>query len=270
VTTPVRSRNVAAAFEERAARAEALARVTPVAREPLRFATGLLRAQARVAAGLESAHRDPPLSGRLTRDVERMLGELRAVCKFASAHAPAPLADEARSRSTESDDSARTRLMLFWSGDRSASEDYLSRAMLRPYVEVLREMNVAPDRARAQGRCPFCGGAPVIACRRSGSEADGALRSLVCAVCGLEWTFQRILCPACMESTPEKLPAFTSESHPAVRVEACETCRRYVKSLDLSQDGQASPEVDDLASLALDLWAIDQGFTRIEPGLAGV
>jgi formate dehydrogenase maturation protein FdhE len=30
------------------------------------------------------------------------------------------------------------------------------------------------------------------------------------------------------------------------------------------------PEVDDLASIALDLWAVEQGFTRIEPGLAGV
>ena len=58
--------------------------------------------------------------------------------------------------------------------------------------------------------------------------------------------------------------------HPGVRVEACETCHRYLKSIDLSQDARPLPEVDDLASLPLDLWAIEQGFTRIEPGLAGV
>jgi formate dehydrogenase maturation protein FdhE len=30
------------------------------------------------------------------------------------------------------------------------------------------------------------------------------------------------------------------------------------------------PEVDDVGSIALDLWAVEQGYTRIEPGLAGM
>jgi formate dehydrogenase maturation protein FdhE len=55
-----------------------------------------------------------------------------------------------------------------------------------------------------------------------------------------------------------------------LRIEACETCHRYVKSIDLSQDARPIPEVDDLASIAMDLWAVDQGFTRFEPGLAGI
>jgi len=134
----------------------------------------------------------------------------------------------------------------------------------------LREVHAPPDRQRAHGRCPFCGGAAAMACRRSGSEAEGAARSLVCALCGLEWSFQRIACPACLENSPDLLPSFTSETHPAVRVEACETCRRYVKSLDLAHSPLAVPEVDDLVSIALDLWAIEQGFARIEPGLAGI
>jgi formate dehydrogenase maturation protein FdhE len=53
-------------------------------------------------------------------------------------------------------------------------------------------------------------------------------------------------------------------------VDACQTCRRYVKTFDLSQDARPVPEVDDLTSIALDLWAAQQGFTRIEPGLAGL
>ena len=67
-----------------------------------------------------------------------------------------------------------------------------------------------------------------------------------------------------------KLPGFRAEAHSAVRIEACETCRRYVKSIDLSADARPIPEVDDLVSLSLDLWAAEQGFTRIEPGLAGL
>lgn len=99
---------------------------------------------------------------------------------------------------------------------------------------------------------------------------EGAKRHLACALCGGEWLFGRILCPCCLEENPERLPAFSAQAHPTVRIEACETCHRYVKSIDLSEDARPIPEVDDLLSLALDLWAREQGFERIEPGLAGL
>ena len=67
-----------------------------------------------------------------------------------------------------------------------------------------------------------------------------------------------------------KLPSFQSDKHPAARVEACETCKRYVKSIDLSLDARPIPEVDDLVSLSMDLWAAEEGWTRIEPGWAGL
>ena len=93
---------------------------------------------------------------------------------------------------------------------------------------------------------------------------------LGCALCGGEWLFGRILCPSCSEGDPDKLPSFQNEKHKAVRIEACETCHRYVKSIDLSEDARPIPEVDDLVSLSMDLWAVEQGYTRIEPGLAGL
>jgi formate dehydrogenase maturation protein FdhE len=55
-----------------------------------------------------------------------------------------------------------------------------------------------------------------------------------------------------------------------VRIEGCEACHAYVKSIDLTLDGRAIPEVDDLVSLGMDLWAAREGFRRIEPGLAGI
>ncbi len=55
-----------------------------------------------------------------------------------------------------------------------------------------------------------------------------------------------------------------------MRIEACESCGGYLKSIDLTLDARPIPEVDDLASLALDLWAAEQGFERLEPGLAGL
>jgi FdhE protein len=101
-------------------------------------------------------------------------------------------------------------------------------------------------------------------------EGDGARRLLCCGLCGAEWQVNRIRCPACGEEDPPRLPSFQSEAYPAARIEACDTCMRYVKSIDLSRDGRLIPEVDELASLGLDLWAREQGYTRIEPGLAGL
>jgi FdhE protein len=270
VTSPVGNRSAAVAFELHARRAEALARATPAAEEPLRFVAGLCRAQARTVVGLEALHGADSLTGVLAADVERVLPRLLDVARFAAEAAPAPLAGASAAKCEDAEPTAKSRLALFWDGELKTAQDYLSRAMLRPYVETLRTFGLAPDRQRARGRCPFCGGAPIVGCRRGGSESEGAARFLSCALCGLEWRVARIVCPACFEDDPHKLPAFASPTHPIARIEACETCRRYVKSLDLSQDARPAPEIDDVASLSLDLWAVEQGFERLEPGLAGV
>jgi FdhE protein len=210
------------------------------------------------------------LTGRLEADVERLLGPAASVLRFAAESGPEALAEGARTRQKDAPSTARSRLLVYWKRDLGSDEDYLSRAILRPYVEFLRTANVPPDRAHRRGHCPFCGGAPWASARRGGSLTEGARRTLACSLCGLEWLFERILCPSCFEEDPHKLPSFRNEKHPAVRIEACETCRRYVKSLDLSEDARPIPEVDDLVSIAMDLWAAEQGFTRIEPGLAGI
>jgi formate dehydrogenase accessory protein FdhE len=242
--------------------------VSGSAQQPLRFATGLSRAQA--AAATAFVHLERPLAGRLDEDLDRAYTHLLEVARFAADHGPSQLRHTARIRVGESFEIAQNRLALYWSGEIRARDDYLSRAMLRPYAAMLRHAAIPPDRNHAIGHCPFCGGVPATSCRRSGASSDGAARSLVCALCGLEWPINRILCPACRENEPRKLPAFASEALPLARIEACETCGRYLKSVDLSVDPRAVPEADDVASLALDLWAVEHGYTRLEPGLAGL
>ncbi len=254
----------------RAERAEALAAGASSAAEPLRFAAGLFRAQARVAESLELEHAARRLAGRLGEDADAVVLHAGPIVRFAAESGPDALAEEARERQKEDPATARTRLLVFWEGGRPSSEDYLSRAILRPYVELLRDLGIAPDRLHRRGKCPFCGGEPGVAARREGSMTEGARRMLACSLCGTEWLFERILCPSCFEEDPYKLPSFRDEKHPTVRIEACETCRRYVKSIDLSEDARPIPEVDDLVSISMDLWAAEEGFARIEPGLAGI
>ena len=245
-----------AAFERRAARAEALAAGADAAREVLTFAAGLLRAQGRMAAALGEMHRRLPLTGRLGDDAPRILEAGGELLSFAAGSGLAGL----EARPTEAD------LVAYWSAHMDA---YMPRALLRPYVEMLARVKVPPEARPRSAGCPFCGGAPWISVRRPAAEGEGAARSLACALCGTEWPLARVRCPACSETDPERLPSFSSESHASARIEACESCRRYVKSIDAGRDAGAIPEVDDLLSLALDLWAHEQGLQRLEPGLAG-
>jgi formate dehydrogenase maturation protein FdhE len=265
---PGRSEAIASAFERRAGRAEALAGQSAIARAPLRFAAGLFRAQAALAAAIEEAHAARPLCGRLADDLGAFAEALAIVLRFAAKQGPARLAGVAELRLAED---PRPRLAAFWREAGSGRDDYLSRALIRPYVEVLAAAGVGPDRARSAFGCPFCGGRPQIAWRASGGgEAEGAQRFLGCALCGGAWAAGRVRCAACDEGNPEKLPTFQSERHPTARIESCDSCRAYVKSIDLTVDARAVPEVDDLLSLSLDLWAEEQGLSRVEPGLAGV
>ncbi|MDQ6891292.1 MAG: formate dehydrogenase accessory protein FdhE [Acidobacteriota bacterium] len=270
-TVPAAKTSAAAKeFDRRAFRAAALVVDSPAAAGPLEFARGLYSVQGLAAAAIEAAHLRNPLTGHLDRDLPSIFDALRPVQTFSAESGPPALSAEARNRIEDDDATARTRLMVYWNDDAVPSEDYLSRATLRPYVETLRLILLAPARVHKRGRCPFCGAPPAVASRRDGSTLEGARRLLGCVLCGSEWTFPRILCPSCFEEEPTRLPNFETDRYPHIRIEACETCHRYLKSHDLSLDARPIPEVDDLASLSLDLWAVEQGFTRIEPGLAGL
>jgi FdhE protein len=53
-------------------------------------------------------------------------------------------------------------------------------------------------------------------------------------------------------------------------VEACETCKRYLKTVDLTKNGLAIPEVDELAAIPLSLWAQEKGYTKLQTNLLGL
>jgi Protein involved in formate dehydrogenase formation len=259
-------RSVATAFESRSARASLLAGRSEGAREPLALAALLCDEQARLAIALE----DCALSGRLIEDSEKLVPLQAPLIHLSRERGPEKLAEAGRSRAGDDAATARSRLEVCWSGDATGADDYLSRALLQPYVEVLRARKVDPDRPHHRGRCPFCGSKPWIGVLRPASDADAGFRFLGCSLCGLEWRFNRVACPSCFEEDPHKLPVFQGDAHPLVRIEACETCGRYLKSIDLTQDLRPVPAIDDLVSLSMDLWALEAGFSRIEPGLAGI
>jgi FdhE protein len=101
-------------------------------------------------------------------------------------------------------------------------------------------------------------------------EGDGGKRSLICALCSAEWEFRRIVCPACGEEDVHKLAVFSAQELGHVRVEACDTCHSYIKTVDLTKSGHAVPVVDELASIPLNVWAGEHGYTKLQPNILGI
>ena len=163
-----------------------------------------------------------------------------------------------------------------------AALEFFPRAFLQPVAEALVAAMPGPapgpagdvgDRvpgdAGPRAACPCCGAAPVAAVLRDLPEARGR-RTLLCSLCLTEWGFPRMRCPACGEERPERRPHHVSESWPHVRLEECGSCRVYVKAIDLREAGLAVPVVDELASVELDLWAAEQGLSKLRTNLLGL
>ena len=76
--------------------------------------------------------------------------------------------------------------------------------------------------------------------------------------------------PACGEENKEKLPIYVAAEFDYVRVDACESCHTYIKSVDLTKNGHAVPVVDEIATVALNIWAEEHGYWKLEPNLLGM
>ncbi len=114
-----------------------------------------------------------------------------------------------------------------------------------------------------EGHCPICGAWPALAELR-GLERGVRLR---CGRCGADWQGSPLSCVFCGNKDHERLralvPEGTAESR---RVEACDVCHGYLKAL--ARMGPMAPEMvqlEDLASVDLDLAAIERGYRRPEP-----
>jgi hypothetical protein len=172
-------------------------------------------------------------------------------------------------------------------------DHYLTRATLAPVLEALGEQAGAacsrPSEDEPAVVCPRCGGLPQLSClAASGDPLVSGPRSLLCSRCGTSWRHSRSICPVCRESGEDQLRVYTEHLEgpvsgningngtgeppavfPHLRIAACSTCSRYLIEVDMARDARAVPEVDELAALPLDLYAADEGLTKVIPNLMG-
>jgi len=223
--------------------------------------------------GVQRPENRPFDSVRDGLDLTHLLPHFRNFLSLVEQNAPNELAATARELAAMPSDSWITLLSSYWElgglfdQQIGAFAQFFPRAFLQPYAAYVAGRTAVPPVLATPRVCPLCGGRALFGVLRL--EGDGGKRCMVCSFCGYEWEFLRILCPICGEEEEKKLPVYVAEQFPHIRVEACETCKFYVRTIDLTKDGNAVPVVDDLAAIPLTLWAHEHGYSRLQPNLLG-
>jgi FdhE protein len=255
------------AWARRRRRAGQLLERYPFAGQLLRLYHALLGVQERA---FFRALDDRPEPAALARYVADHV--MRDIADASAAAGPPALATAAPARVRDGD---TTGFVARWlAGERQApTDEYLARAASGPVLEALGSAaSGACRRLAGNSGCPSCGGLPQVSYLADAGEAlVTAPRMLACCRCGDSWVYQRMTCAGCGEETSTKLPIFADgERFPHLRADACETCRRYVITVDLRRDAEAVPIVDELVALPLDLVAQERGFTKLVPNLMAI
>jgi len=112
-----------------------------------------------------------------------------------------------------------------------------------------------------RGQCPFCGSPPAL------TEIQGkeGARHLRCAICGGDWPYPRLQCAFCANKDYKTLGYISVEGEEdKYRLQTCNRCRGYLKVIVTYDPTPADLlAVEDLATLHLDLIAVEREFVRV-------
>jgi Protein involved in formate dehydrogenase formation len=272
-------------YPARLQRAELLASRYPFAKEILDFYRHVAAFQQDFYKQLRNRWGKQPVAPadgdlRSQLHVPLLIESFRSFLGVVERNGPDPLATHARHLRDQGTVNWTESLSEFWktgllespeltpdapaAGSQPFSE-FLARAFLQPYAEFISGSMLPPVLPMTVSRCPLCNGLPLLGVLRP--EGDGGKRFLQCSFCSQEWEFRRILCAHCGEDQEQKLAVYVAEEFPHIRVEVCESCRYFLRTIDLTKDGNAAPLVDDLAAIPLGLWTHEHGYQRIQENL---
>ncbi len=142
---------------------------------------------------------------------------------------------------------------------------FIAKVLVAPFLRVCAasvrgELNL--DLALTK-RCPVCGGAP----RMAKLQREDGKRMLECSLCDTQWAFERLRCPLCGNEDQDTLGFFFVEGDSACRVDKCDKCKRYIKTVDerkRAEDKARALAVEDVATLYLDMLAEKEGYQSIK------
>ncbi len=140
---------------------------------------------------------------------------------------------------------------------------FLTYNSLKPSIGECAEqlaVYLNPNEPWLQGYCPVCGSAPILSLLE-----DEGQRKLVCSFCWHLWSAKRVHCPYCDSSQNKDLHYFYSEEEKDTRVDVCDNCKKYIKTLDTRKvERLIYPPLEQISTIHLDIKAQEMGF---EPGI---
>jgi FdhE protein len=265
-------------WQQRIRRAEHLAAQHPFAAEILgfympvaRFQEGLYRRLERSAGVPPAVRQEMTLASSTIPGLQdagaTLIDTFPQFLAVVEEKGPAPLVQVARDLANSNSSSWSGLLTECWTNIDSPTDpiEFLVLAFLQAYAEFSRSHSRLQAEGYIHPLCPFCSRKPTLGILRQ--QGDGGRRSLLCGFCMTEWEFRRVICPGCGQEDSAKLPVYTAETLPYIRVECCDTCQTYIKTIDLTKNGLAEPLVDELASVPLNLWAQERGYAKLRPNL---
>ena len=140
---------------------------------------------------------------------------------------------------------------------------FLIQSSTKPSIEAGMEQlrsELDPE-TWLKGYCPMCGSLPSLSLLK---EETGK-RYLLCSYCGYQWRIERLFCPFCNNKEHESLQYFCGENEEAYRIDLCDKCHRYIKTIDFRIIGESDPSLEDLATPHLDILATQKGYKRPVP-----
>jgi formate dehydrogenase maturation protein FdhE len=279
-------------WDRRVRRANELASSYPFAAEGLRYYAHIAAFQKNLYAKIHQSLADSPKisASRPLRDeldLFLVLPNFPGFLALVRHIAPMPLAEAAAALAQKGPSGWQRAIEDFWHGEfkfpqstddsegthtpesdwANSSDRWVAWMFLQPYAEYLADHREAEIVDGTPATCPLCGSRPIVGVLRT--EGNGAKKSLICMLCAHEWTFRRIYCPACGEEREPQMAFYSAPEIAHVRVDVCDTCHTYLKSVDLTKTGLAVPVVDELATMPLDLWARQHGYEKLQINLIG-
>jgi len=138
---------------------------------------------------------------------------------------------------------------------------FLVRASIQPFLEEMA-LKLAAQFDHGEwnkGTCPICGSSPIVS-ELSGEQGK---RMWICSLCGHRWEARRMGCPFCGREDPESHRYLFVEGDETVRIDVCEGCRKYIKTVDSRKlDLGIFPLVEYMGTIHLDVLAQQEGYKR--------
>ena len=209
------------------------------------------------------------LTGSIERDLPTLVPVTARMLRTAVSIGPPALAEQGRRLVV--DTALDSMLLEAWR--LRTDHSFFQKLALQPYAECLAALGRHPTGRNLEPgprTCPFCDGLPQVAILQSISGDEGAGRHLLCATCATTWHIGRVCCAYCGEEDEKRLAYFHAAEFEHLRVDTCDMCWHYVKTVDRSRVGLADPLVDEVAASSLDLWATERGYQKIELNLMGM